>query len=507
MEAMGWFMKSLMPNVLYDFAHTPDLHGGFLADGMGLGKTVTMLALIAAYPGNTSTLVVCPPNILGQWEREIREKTTLSVSKFYKHQRHIDATHTNVILTTYSTLQQALKSGQTSSFPTCWHRIVLDESHTMTSGFVDVLPKSRILWCVTATPEKNLDRQLKALGIESMKNGYGTQGFAGFQLMQRTMDSEDICTPPMREECVSVCLNPLDTYHTLYRRTREAVVQRPHWKCGSSILQPLRYFLSCGKMMKGALLDTGRGQEFEKPCSPLYAPDDDQCPICIDTYQDPVMTQCNHWFCRQCLMDVKLSHKKECPLCRRKLGKVYLGKHRANEDQQETHEEEEEEEETAPPPEQDDIPSAKITVAMTKLGKKTLVFSEYMDTLKSMAAILKDQNIQYRIVLGNVKNEKAFCDFQTDPECTVLLLNLKTAAVGITLTAADTVLFMEPCWEPVVRKQAIGRAVRHGNISDMVTIVNMVYDQTVETDLYRYIKNATHPPTSTEIKLFMSSNI
>lgn len=54
--------------------------GGMLADAMGLGKTVMMLALMTANPPprgekNRATLIVCTPGLLKQWEREIEKHT------------------------------------------------------------------------------------------------------------------------------------------------------------------------------------------------------------------------------------------------------------------------------------------------------------------------------------------------------------------------------------------------------------------------------------------------
>lgn len=65
--------------------------GGCLADAMGLGKTIMILALIlkskearsAKKQGPTATLVVAKLSLLPQWEEELKTKTNLSYRVFY----------------------------------------------------------------------------------------------------------------------------------------------------------------------------------------------------------------------------------------------------------------------------------------------------------------------------------------------------------------------------------------------------------------------------------------
>ena len=53
-------------------------------------------------------------------------------------------------------------------------------------------------------------------------------------------------------------------------------------------------------------------------------------------------------------------------------------------------------------------------------------------------------------------------DFQSDPPTTVFLLSVRSGCVGITLTAANYVFLLEPCLNPALEEQAIGRAWRMG---------------------------------------------
>jgi len=53
-------------------------------------------------------------------------------------------------------------------------------------------------------------------------------------------------------------------------------------------------------------------------------------------------------------------------------------------------------------------------------------------------------------------------EFQEDDNCKVALLSITAASLGITLTAASTVVFAEVHWTPAVMLQAEDRAHRIG---------------------------------------------
>ena len=54
----------------------PPVFGGILADEMGMGKTLQMIALFLANPLPGPTLVVCPAAALLQWSNEMKRCVT-----------------------------------------------------------------------------------------------------------------------------------------------------------------------------------------------------------------------------------------------------------------------------------------------------------------------------------------------------------------------------------------------------------------------------------------------
>lgn len=55
--------------------------------------------------------------------------------------------------------------------------------------------------------------------------------------------------------------------------------------------------------------------------------------------------------------------------------------------------------------------------------------------------------------------KKSMERFRVDPECNVFLLSVRAGAVGLTLTAANHVIIMEPSLNPALELQAINVSI------------------------------------------------
>lgn len=91
--------------------------------------------------------MVCPVSLMGQWAQELADKTGGSLKVLMHHgqkrSRHPkDLAEYDVVLVTYQTLGLEFSRGLKETagenmnlFPPCgsiqWHRVVLDESHTV----------------------------------------------------------------------------------------------------------------------------------------------------------------------------------------------------------------------------------------------------------------------------------------------------------------------------------------------------------------------------------------
>ena len=119
-EAVGW-LKFLDDAGL----------GGCLALDMGLGKTPTILAQVAAAPGTHPALVVAPPAVVGNWASEAKRFTpNLSVAVHHGPSRLDGAElrsrirQSDLVITTYGTAVRDIDQLSEVS----WDRVVLDEA-------------------------------------------------------------------------------------------------------------------------------------------------------------------------------------------------------------------------------------------------------------------------------------------------------------------------------------------------------------------------------------------
>jgi SWI/SNF-related matrix-associated actin-dependent regulator 1 of chromatin subfamily A len=69
----------------------------------------------------------------------------------------------------------------------------------------------------------------------------------------------------------------------------------------------------------------------------------------------------------------------------------------------------------------------------------------------------------------------------------VLVANIQSANMGITLTRADTVVFVERDWTPAVEEQAEDRVNRIGQDADVVHAVYMCVENTIDERFSRIV--------------------
>jgi superfamily II DNA or RNA helicase len=114
-------------------------------------------------------------------------------------------------------------------------------------------------------------------------------------------------------------------------------------------------------------------------------------------------------------------------------------------------------------------------------GHRALIFSQFTHHLALVREELHARGIASLSLDGSTpQGERArlVARFQAQ-ECQVFLISLKAGGTGLNLTAADTVILMDPWWNPAAEDQAGVRAHRLGQ-ERPVTVVKLVSQGTIE---------------------------
>jgi len=117
-------------------------------------------------------------------------------------------------------------------------------------------------------------------------------------------------------------------------------------------------------------------------------------------------------------------------------------------------------------------------------GHRVLVFSQFVEMLQLLVPQLLEKQVDYCYLDGKTKNRGDVVNrFQTK-DIPVFLISLKAGGVGLNLTGADTVIHVDPWWNPAVEAQATDRAHRIGQ-TRVVTSYKLITRNTVEEKILK----------------------
>jgi len=121
---------------------------------------------------------------------------------------------------------------------------------------------------------------------------------------------------------------------------------------------------------------------------------------------------------------------------------------------------------------------------------KVIVFVPFTHTIVLVANYLTDQGVSNEIINGAVparERSEIINRFQTMPSPRVLVIQPQAASHGVTLTAADTVVFWSPVMSVETYLQCIARIDRVGQVNSM-TVVHLQGSE-AERKIYSMLQN------------------
>lgn len=117
--------------------------------------------------------------------------------------------------------------------------------------------------------------------------------------------------------------------------------------------------------------------------------------------------------------------------------------------------------------------------SIVEAGQKVLVFSVFNEPLQKLHEEYDDSVM----ILGStdVEDRGAMVKkFQENPDCKVFFGGIRSAGVGITLTAASNVIFIDHSWNPADMLQAEDRVHRMGQKASSVNIYQVISKGTID---------------------------
>ncbi|MEY2842868.1 MAG: hypothetical protein RI920_905, partial [Pseudomonadota bacterium] len=405
--------------------------GGVLADDMGLGKTLqTITHLLQEQQAGRlqqPALIVAPTSLVGNWRSELARFApalrSLVLHGDQRHAHHTSLAQHDVVITTYPLLlrDEAVLSAQP------WSVVVLDEAQaiknakTRLAAVVQGL-QARQRLCLTGTPMENHLGEIWSL-FHFLMPGYLSSEQRFKQVFRTPIEKHG---DTERLALLRTRLQPF-----MLRRTKAAVATELPPK-----VEAIEHI------------------ELAADQANLYEV------IRATTEAEVRKTLESKGLARShiTVLDALLKLRQVC--CDPQLLKLDAArkvKHSAKMDWL-----------------VDNLP------ALIAEGRRVLVFSAFSSMLGLIEdALKKHTDLQWAKLTGMSKNREAIVERFTSGEVPLFLISLKAGGVGLNLPQADTVIHVDPWWNPAAEDQATDRAHRMGQ-QQTVFVYKLVAQGTLE---------------------------
>jgi superfamily II DNA or RNA helicase len=385
--------------------------GCILADDMGLGKTVQSIAAVLRLREegllNDGCFVIAPAALLINWEKELnRFAPELKVSRYHGSRRELNRSQ-DIFLTTYQTAVRDAEKLKKETFSV----LLVDEAHLMKNAETRISRtvkqlRSQYRLALSGTPVENRLEDLRSL-FDFIMPGYLGDA-AKFREQYR------IPIEVMRNRERSDSLRKI-TSPFLLRRV----------KTDKNIIKDLP-----DKIVRNeyAVLEKEQAALYESVVAESIRKSEKSDPKERSSLIFYLLTSLKQ------ICDHPRVYDKESPAVSQLSGKAQL----------------------------------LITLLEEILAnrEKTLVFSQYVETLDCLERIIKKELGEAPLLYHGGTNQQTragiVSKFQNDTASRIMLVSLKAGGLGLNLTAASRVIHYDLWYNPAVENQATDRAFRIG---------------------------------------------
>jgi SNF2 family DNA or RNA helicase len=392
---------------------------GILADDMGLGKTIQAISVLSQVPANTVSLVICPKTLLFNWAAEIDKFNKNLHYVLYEgtqNERYelLQNPNIHVIIASYSIIQNDIEELRKMNF----HYLILDEAQHIknvaalrTKAVKKLVARHKL--ALSGTPVENHPQELWSI-FDFLMPGY-------LPVYQKTISSSS--NSSLTDEQEQKQLRNMTAPFLLRRKKKDVLIELPDKQeqivyCKMTELQE-KLYLQILEKVRADILD-----KLDKDNSYLH----------VLAALTKLRQICNHPNLIE--SDIKSSYQFS--------GKTELLR--------------------------------EIIEEALENDKKILIFSQFVKMLHIIRDMLLEMKIPFEYMDGSTKNRRSVVEnFNHNNNIKIFLISLKTGGFGLNLTAADTVILVDPWWNPMGENQAIDRAHRIGqtkkvNVYKMITL-------------------------------------
>ena len=122
-------------------------------------------------------------------------------------------------------------------------------------------------------------------------------------------------------------------------------------------------------------------------------------------------------------------------------------------------------------------------------GQKLVIIARFVPEIHAIKKLLEKKGIRYSLVMGDVKDRsEQVRQFQTDPNIPVFIGQIATAGMGLTLTAASTMVFYSLDYSMSNYEQCRARIHRAGQ-KYPCTYIHIIAKGTVDGKVMQALKN------------------